>query len=223
MKLRHLYLGLEGSDLQEYKSDFLFKTHFLTNWIQKRIRKEKIETPDFNLLFVVGSTQPSERSHFAHENSWNCPIEFNLEEYLNCNSDSDFIKLFYRMLNKGIDKTEKDTSLDLSQVKLALNEFSEINFQNKWKHKSKKLGKNGLTATLYAELDINEFRLSLEISNSKGVLLEKVIKTTKPAIMIFRNYLKEIDFQNEILKIQDGYGNTMYQNTLDELEKLCLT
>lgn len=199
MKLRSIYLSLyEYPD--EVSDPFSFETRCLCNYVQRPMRKMRIETEGFNNIVIRGDPSPDEKSRLVHEKSLRVPFVPDLERYKD-STDEEKQQYFIEILTEGLHSANDFQSLPLSALLELVSEFRAGGYRNCWTHKSKLLRGYGVRAALGCELTMHEFKLTLSVSRKNETVIAKQILSTKPDEICFYHQFKDIVIRDESLVV----------------------
>jgi hypothetical protein len=234
MKIKHLYLALSTEDsLGDVVSDFNFQSDFITDYIEKQLRKLKCDADDFNMIMIRGRNQPQEL--FFIQEQFKCltiEVSFDIDKYKNIYPFSNkypieelikpvlekerFSEFLFEMIMNGLDKLKKQKApIPSESLITTLLEFKSKKFINKWTYKKRVFKEIGITAYLNCELTCNYFTLELLIEKSKTEVYRKTILKTLASAAMYKDEFKDI-------KIIDGHllveKDALENNILFDLE-----
>ncbi|WP_207398979.1 hypothetical protein [Bremerella alba] len=216
MILKHIYLYLNPSEYPDpLVTEFGFRTRYICNFIERRLKEEKFNADGFSKICVQGRDEPGEECHIVSENALVPEVHFDRARYENL-KDEEHHEFFLEMLERGLTKCQKSYVIPLSSLHSAVEEFRSCRYVNQWEHKKKRLS-NGLVVSLQCELTMTEFVLTLSIKKGNELLFERPILNTKPDELIFAHQFKDIAQSDGELVVTNKFGKTLYNLRLSDL------
>ncbi|NQD70934.1 hypothetical protein HP439_09415 [Sphingobacterium shayense] len=179
MKIKKFALALEAEDFDlespNLISDFNLQVNYLTEYIRKRLRKERFDADNFSLILFRGRKQPSDimilKEHFKslcievifdekrykkiypQENDY--PIEDLLKPIIHL---SDFNDPVIKMIIEGLEKGRTLAApIPYGFILNTVLDFKNEGCKNEWIHKTKLFKEYGVRATLFCKLNPNLF------------------------------------------------------------------
>lgn len=220
-KLRKIALDLDrecwGND---YRYKFYLRSRCLCNFIERKIKKDKIELVDSTKLVITGC-ETSESYYRVNSSKIACfTVLFDKASYDKLHEDvqiHNFIVNFAKSSIRFLPESRKD---GIDAILALINEFEECGFVNQWTHQTKKLRKYKIKATLECSLTLESFQLKLRIICDEKEVFSKVILQTDPDELAFHYKFKDIKIENNILVVTSRVGNNLFEIPLEELLKL---
>lgn len=213
MILKHFYLALDSNDFPNSGtvSDFNFQTNFITQFVEKRLQKEKFETKNFNMIMLRAKKEPKE--NILVEDHYKCltvEVQFDEKRYKELypfvndyplkgelikpvEKKGDFNDFLIGIIIQGLEKarTQKaeipyqfllDTTLD----------FKVQGYKNEWIHITRTFKEYNIKASLLCKLTVNYFSLELIIEKNKQEIFRKEIFRTLSNGTFYHDEFKDI-------------------------------
>jgi hypothetical protein len=201
-------------------SDFNFQTDFYSSFIERSLRKLKFETENFNLIMIRGRKNPKADYYIQeHFKSLTIEIPFDFYAYREIYSfkneyplgdkllkpiiDQDkFSSFLTKFINIGLNKAEEQNApIPVQELRKYINEFSDLEFENKWVYKKKNFRDSKISMILTAKLSCNSFIMNLEIKAAKTVIYDGIICKTLPSSFFYKNIIKDITLEGNVVTI----------------------
>ena len=218
MILKHVYLYL---NLLEYADDlstpFGFKTRYVCNFLERRLRHVRFHTEGFSKICVQGRENPSDGCPIVSINAAVPEVHFDQPLYESL-SDGDLHEFFIDMLVRGLRKCGDSHEIPLDVLLSGIEEFRSGGYRNEWVYKTKLFRAQHIRATLACKLTISEFTLNLSVSRSDRVLFDQTILRTLPDEIIFEHQFRDMSVTGDELIVTGKFGHTLYTLPLSELD-----
>ena len=217
MQLRHVYLYLH---LDEYPAvvatPFGFKTRYLCNFVQRRLRELNFDAHGFSKICVQGRHEPEESCPILSENAAIPSVSFDQPRYESLDRGAHH-EFFVAMLLEGLQKCSRHHQIPLSELKAAIEEFRQRGYRNEWTHQKKLLRSVGLQASLLCSLDMEKFVLTLRLERKGATVFEEPILETKPDEIIFAHQFKEVVLEGGAIVVKGKFGKPTFSLEVSSL------
>ncbi len=217
MLLRHIYLYL---NLDEYSEElatrFGFRTRYICNFLERRIKTLKYHTDGFSKICVQGKHFPEEACPVIPENAVAPSVKFNQERYRMLGPDEHH-EFFIKMLLEGFEKCARYHPIPLAEMKEEIENFRSGGYKNNWIHQSKLLRPAGLRASLLCSLDTERFVLTLKLERRDETVFMEPILETKPDEIIFEHRFKELTLADDSVIVKNKFGEKIFSLELSKL------
>lgn len=219
MLLRSIYLYLYSDDYpQVLISEFGFRTRYLCNFVQRRIRGLKFESDGFNMIGVQGRLRPLDACSVVSEKCLLSTVAFDQPQFQSLQAEERH-EFFIAMLTSGVQKCASQHSIPLLEITSAINEFRAAGYRNEWTFEDKLLRPVGIRAALMCRLTTEKFVLSLRLSAKGMTLWEEQILETLPDEIIFAHKFKSVALKDDAIVVLDKFGNETYSVDLARLPR----
>lgn len=241
MKLNYFALGLEGDDFDMESptlvSDFNFQTNYISDYIQKRLKKENFEADKFNLIMIRGRQASSDKiilkehfkslsievlfdksrykSLYPYENTY--PLENLLQPVKKVEEFNEFL---IEMIMQGLEKARKlKAPVPYDFLVDAVLDFKSDRGNNEWVHKSKTFKEYGVKVSLLCRLTVNYFSLELIIEKGAKEVYKNELLRTLPDPILYKRYFKDLKIENgKLIVTKDMYENSpLFELSLSEI------
>lgn len=210
MLLKHIYLFLKLDEYpNELISSFNFKTRYICNFLERRLRTLKFHAEGFSKICVQGGHAPEEECPIAPENAAVPSAMFDQDRYkaLASNEQHEF---FIGMLCEGLEKCARYHRIPLAEMMGAIEDFRRGDYKNDWIHQTKLLRAVWLRASLLCSLDSERFILTLQLESKDKIVFMEPILETKPDEIIFAYRFKEVVLDGDTVVVKNKFGESIY-------------
>jgi hypothetical protein len=217
MLLKHVYLYLK---LDEYPAElatpFGFRTRYLCNFIEKRLRPLRFHAEGFSKICVVGTSAPEESCPLVSENAAVPSVAFDRARYerLGPNQHHEF---FIELLCAGLAKCSRHHRIPLAETMTAIEDFRRGGYKNEWTHQTKQLRPVGLRALLLCSLDAERFSLRLRLDRAGRPIFEAPVLETLPDELIFAYQFKEVVVDADTVVVKSKFDEPIFSVPLSSL------
>lgn len=215
MKIRHIHMLLDTDNPDDHfrkiASDFGFSSRYFTQYIERGIRAQKIESELWNGIYVksVGKIYQSPR---IEDKGLVCPVDFNLRGYESSTADKS--EFFIKMMLDGIMGVPVKYNVPVDSIVQLIEDFRAGGYVNEWLHKRKLLRPHKVHAYLLCSMNTNFFSLRLEIRRKEKVLFGKNILKTEPDEIFFHHKFKDFVLDGNLLKIVDRFDHVLFETKI---------
>jgi hypothetical protein len=211
MLLKHVYLYLEsGKYPPELTKSFGFRTRYMCNFVERKLKPVRFDADGFNKICVRGSLAPQEACPIIPENAVAPEALFDPGTYQHLPPGGHHA-FFEEMLREGLEKCARHHAIPMALFDETLRELRESGYVNSWVHQTKHLRPRKLTAQLVCTLDDDRFRLVLELKNDVKLLWNGQILETLPDEIIFAHRFKEVAFEEDSIVVKDKFGDSLFR------------
>lgn len=218
MKLRHIDLYLNPDEFsREYRSEFSFRTRFISNLIERKVRSIKYDTEYFNSICIQGRSNPEDVSPLKHEKSLVPEVYFDYNLFDSC-SDEQLPEIVLEMMIKGFDTCSRFHLIPLKEIKEFIEEFRRENYKNTWVFKKKSFKDLKVKSQLYCAMDPHKFTLTLVLEKHNKTIFKENILQTKPSETIYAHQFKDIKISNGKLIVFDQFEKSLYELNLSDID-----
>lgn len=253
MIIKHFYIALSDDDFliknpeeSEFPyrndpivADFNFQTDYFSSYIEREVKKQKLDAGNFNMIMIRGRKNPRpipfiEEHHkcltievffdykvykriYPHIN------EYPLEGLLNPLGNKDeFSTFLMSMVLDAMEIAEKENiNLPSQFIVDTVLDFKKLRFQNNWIYKKKTIPRTELTSKLACELTVNYFKLNLIIENkAREVIYEETILTTLPSSIQYKSEFKDMVYRDGYIIVLKENGESLHKIDLDSLKAI---
>lgn len=219
MLLKHIYLYL---NLDEYPDElatpFGFRTRYICNFLEQRLKSEKFHADGFSKICVQGTSSPQETCPIVSDNAAVPSVRFDQALYEALGQDGHH-ELFIAMLREGLEKCSRHHNIPLSPFEDSLKEFRRGSYKNEWTHQSKLLRPVGLRASLLCSLDPDRFQLTLRLDHKGEAVFNEPILETMPDEIIFAHRFKRVVLDGDDVVVEDKFGAPTFSLRLSSLSR----
>lgn len=218
MLLRHFYLGLSNDGYPgDVYGPFSFRTRYLTNFIEERLRKKRFHAEGFNNIVILGHPNPREECPIVSDRAVAPQVEFDQNKYESLVPD-EYHEFFMSMLIPGIEKCARHHEIPKQHLLDSIAAFRAAEYRNEWIHKRKIVRELGIIATLHCKMDYKRFVLTLEIERDGRIVFSKDILETPPDEIIFEWQYKHVSIKDHMLLLSDKFSREHFRINLVTLE-----
>lgn len=217
MLLKHIYLYL---NLDEYPNDlatsFGFRTRYICNFLERRLRTLKFYTEEFSKICVQGRYSLEEACPVVPDNAAVPSVMFDQDRYqaLGSNEQHEF---FIGMLCEGLEKCARYHRIPLAEMMGAIEDFRRGGYKNDWVHQTKLFRAVGLCASLLCSLDTERFILTLRLERKGTIIFVEPILETKPDEIIFAYQFKEVVLDGDSVVVKNKFGESIFSLELGSM------
>ncbi|MEM7676452.1 MAG: hypothetical protein AAF449_10660 [Myxococcota bacterium] len=217
MKLRYFGLTIDARSFpQEQSNAFAFAGRYICNYLQREVRRLKLEAGPFNTISVVGSRGPQWPCELVPEDSLEVYVPFEPAEYALLSSlERHGYRI--RMLQDGFRRAQNAFPVHCEVLLHQLDIFRKNDYRNEWVQKKKKLPEVGMSAWLHCSLTPDAFELRLELRRGRKVVLNVLALTCLPDELIFRVYTGDVRVKGEQIVIIDDFGKTVFALDIEDV------
>lgn len=217
MLLRYIALCLEYDDYERnYRSDFLFRSRYLGNFVTRRVAPLRFKTDGFGRIVISGCCEPIEACPIVGDNAANATVLFDQQRYESL-APAECHEFFIGMLLEGVEKCARFHQIPLSEMKSAIDDFRAGGYRNEWIFKKKLLRPVGLQASLNCSLDMEKFILTLKLERKGVALYDAPILQTKPDEIIFAHKFKDVVLEGQTVVVKSKSDKTTFSLDLSTL------
>lgn len=250
MNLRYIYTGIHNTSPTEYTKDqdycWDFNANFISDYLSRKVRKLKIDVPEFNMLYITVCKQPNLRHHFSsYLKSLEVNLPFSQGDMDNLTRITNFterIEAYLSIYEKGYYLANEYCDIPVGILLGLHQQFREEGYRHEWLFKKKIIKEYGIYVFFKCYFTSIDFRLELEVYNqkqtillTKGVVLQKLPdwicfgKDFNKGIQIDGNkmylldFLEERAFEFDLEQLSNGIFNVKvlgYNATRDSSEYL---
>ena len=250
MNLRYIYTGIHNTSPTEYTKDqdycWDFNTNFISDYLSRKVRKLKIDVPEFNMLNITVCKRPKMKHDlYAFLKSLNVYLPFSQGDMDNLTRITNFterIEAYLSIYEKGYYLANEYCDIPVGILLVLHQQFREEGYRHEWLFKKKIIKEYGIYVFFKCYFTSIDFRLELEVYNqkqtillTKGVVLQKLPdwicfgKDFNKGIQIDGNkmylldFLEERAFEFDLEQLSNGIFNVKvlgYNATRDSSEYL---
>lgn len=250
MNLRYIYTGIHNTSPTEYTKDqdycWDFNTNFISDYLSRKVRKLKIDVPEFNMLNITVCKRPKMKHDlYAFLKSLNVYLPFSQGDMDNLTRITNFterIEAYLSIYEKGYYLANEYCDIPVGILLGLHQQFREEGYRHEWLFKKKIIKEYGIYVFFKCYFTSIDFRLELEVYNqkqtillTKGVVLQKLPdwicfgKDFNKGIQIDGNkmylldFLEERAFEFDLEQLSNGIFNVKvlgYNATRDSSEYL---
>lgn len=130
MILKHLYLFLNTTEYPDsLVTEFGFRTRYVCNFIERRLKSEKFMADGFSAICVRGREVPDEGVRVVSENALRIDVYFDRSRYEHLVND-EFHEFFIDMLERSLHKCQYSHAIPDSAILSAIEEFRSCGYKN---------------------------------------------------------------------------------------------
>ena len=218
MNLRYIYTGIHNTSPTEYTKDqdycWDFNTNFISDYLSRKVRKLKIDVPEFNMLNITVCKRPKMKHDlYAFLKSLNVYLPFSQGDMDNLTRITNFterIEAYLSIYEKGYYLANEYCDIPVGILLGLHQQFREEGYRHEWLFKKKIIKEYGIYVFFKCYFTSIDFRLELEVYNqkqtillTKGVVLQKLPdwicfgKDFNKGIQIDGNKMYLLDFLEE--------------------------
>lgn len=203
-KLNFIQLYMDGRDTEISKS-INFESRVVCNYIEQRIQAKPIDYPYHTLTFVFNEeNQPVITKPIKTSGYLEIYFQYPLENYPQLSS-AEKIETFIQIIEQGLRYANEFKALPLDFFEHIITDYRKQNYQNTWQITTKHWQTQNLTATLEANLTLDNFYLTQKITQDDKILFDKIIVQSSPRERIFQRFLGKLSLNSENIIV---YKNT---------------
>ena len=189
MNLRYIYTGIHNTSPTEYTKDqdycWDFNTNFISDYLSRKVRKLKIDVPEFNMLNITVCKRPKMKHDlYAFLKSLNVYLPFSQGDMDNLTRITNFterIEAYLSIYEKGYYLANEYCDIPVGILLGLHQQFREEGYRHEWLFKKKIIKEYGIYVFFKCYFTSIDFRLELEVYNqkptillTKGVVLQKL-------------------------------------------------
>lgn len=250
MNLRYIYSDLDYSKKVKIYNDndsfcWRMNTQFISDYLSQKVRKLKIDVPEFNFLYIKMCKQPNLRHHFSScFKSLEVYIPFSQDDVDNIVRIKDFekrIEAYLSIYEKGYNLANEYCDIPVGILLGLHQQFREEGYRHEWLFKKKIIKEYGIYVFFRCYFTSIDFRLELEVYNLKQTILltKGVVLRTDPDRLCFGkefnkgiqidgnkmyllNFLEERAFEFDLKQLSKGVFNSNWIEYRDYSKSLNL-
>ena len=249
MNLRYIYTGIHLTSPLEYTVDqdycWDFNTNFISDYLSRKVRKLKIDVPEFNMLYITVCKQPKLRHQFSScFKSLEVYLPFSQEDMDNLTRITNFterIEAYLSLYEKGYHLANEYCDIPVEKLLDINQQFREEGYRREWLFKKKIIKEYGIYVFFRCYFNSIDFRLELEVYNLKQTILltKGVVLRTDPDRLCFGkefnkgiqidgnkmyllNFLEERAFEFDLKQLSKGVFNSNWIEYRDYSKSLNL-
>jgi len=219
MLLKRVGLALSPDEYAgELTSEFVFRTRYLCNYVNRALTSLRFATPNFRQVIVRGVHSPIDECLVVPEASVRATVRFDEARYRAMGPDEHH-EFFLVMLEEGLEKCARHHEIPIDFLRGSIRSFRDGGYRNEWVHQQKLLRPAGIRASLLCRLDSERFELTLRLERQGLVTFERVILETKPDELIFAYRFKEVVLRDDEVVVLSKFGEVLYSVPIANLAK----
>jgi hypothetical protein len=223
MILKQIYLYpdlVEFNSRSEDVSVVRDQTRHICNYLERQLDSLKFDSGGFNKVCIVGYGNPSSEMYVASTKALAVPVAIDMD-YCRSVSNDTLVSYYIELLTFGLKKASLEFNIPLGHFLQWLDDFKAVGYRNEWVFKDKKIRNLGIICRLNCVMTLEEFNLSLQVTNSSGVIYDRVILTTPPDEVAFHYRFKDVLVEGDnlvvVTKFDVGDDRILYMVSLSEL------
>lgn len=201
---------------QEVRSDFLFRSCYLSNFVTRYVREMRLITDGFKGVLVQGRNAGAAKPYVSVEGNLIVPVRFEQERYETL-TRGERHEFFVDMLVRGVEEAAKHRRIPFVEMMVAIEEFRRGGYVNEWIHQKKTFRSLDLQAALVCRLDTDRFTLNLTLEREGATVFDRKILETKPDEVIFTHRFKDVALEGRNIVITDKHGKRIFVLDADSL------
>ncbi len=218
MILKTLYLKMDGKNLPvDYTYGFLKQSRCLCNYLEREVLKKlKFACDGFNRIVICLVPTPGDDVYVNSCQVACVEIQVDHEEYTS--KQGHELAIYYiAKLREGLMKCAQSVPIPLEALLQGIDDFIAGGMKNRWIHRSKKLGGQGLKAELDCELTLNEFILRIRVYQGPHLLLDEVVLQTDPDEIAFAFRFHDLVVLDGVLTVTSKNTDSPWSRRLDQV------
>lgn len=219
MPIRKIYFQIhEDSINQSHESDFCFHTYFVTEYLSRIIAKDKLKYKTANKLLIYIDSPVSEVAYEEMFKSIRIYSQFKFNE-IGCLSNDDNIEVLLKIIQSSTNEAEELVPGLSKAINQSICAFKNSLYKNVWKFHQrtiKELGK----ISLECELNVNNFILSLVVTNKQSEIYRKEIMKELPDSLCYHHKFNKLVIDGENIIVPDRMDGVLYKTTVTNLQKV---
>ncbi len=228
MYLRYIYLNISyeyySGINEDFSQKFGYNTCFIGYYLSKAVRKEKIETGIYNMIYVLLSAKIKEPTVKLSECFKTIEVTIPFDEaeqsrYIAMGIEERY-EFYLTMLEKGY--LLANTVCDVKpEILIGLHEkFRQGGYRNEWLFKKKRIKEYGINVVLDCVFTSFDFKLMLTVLDmKKNPIAKGCIYQTYPDYTFFYKTIKHLVITDKKLIITDFLDDEMIECKLEDLAK----
>ena len=218
-------------------SDFSFQSFYLSEFIQKRLIRERFKANSYNQIIIRGRKKEGKRLVFKkHLNSLNIEIPFDEKKYKELypyknkypllslikpvENDNLFSEFLISMVVEGMTKARDEKTEYLYDFIIDTTlDFKANGGKNEWVHQDKVFKAYDLKTILFCKLTANYFALEFLIEKNNKILFRKEILKTLPSEIQYGDEYKDVTIKDGKFIITKNIkkGSSLFTLPISEL------
>lgn len=214
----------EYSSIADYCWDF--NTYFISDFLSIEIRKLKIETIGFNMLYLILCKDPLEYIRFNDITaSIRIFVPFSqskMESLMRVTNFIERIETYLWVYEQGYKIANHYYDIQVDKLLLLHQKFRERGYKHEWLFKKKIIREYGIYIFFKCYLTSIDFRLELEVYNTKQTILitKGVVFQTAPDRICFgKEFNKGIKLEGNIMYLLDFLEKPNFEFNLEQLSR----
>ncbi|MEZ4264604.1 MAG: hypothetical protein R3B36_36400 [Polyangiaceae bacterium] len=208
LKYIDLFLALDEYP-REVATPFGFRTRYVCNYLERRVRALKFKTANLNKICVRGCHNPGDECPIVSDASAVPSVRFDEDAYAKLGEDEQH-EFFIAMLSEGFAKCARVHSIPREELARYINEFRGDGYRNAWTHGSFRLDRDGLVALLHCRLDPAKFVLQLELRRAGTTIFDQSILETLPDETIFAYRFKDVVLADDSIVVRSKFDKPTF-------------
>ena len=220
MILNSIFLALEYREFsQDLKLRVKDQSRHITYYLQRRLKELKFQSKDFNRIVIELSETQAEQVYINSESVASITSKFKLYELL-AKSDREIQDYYKSNIENGLTLLGKVHPIPLDELLLWLDELKSMKYKNEWIYQEKNFRPFNIKAELKCSLNMQDFKLSLNIKKNNDVVLSEIILQTSPDEVAFHYKFKDLilDAGNLIITSRIKGDKALFSLPLSKLE-----
>jgi hypothetical protein len=216
MTFNKIYLYLDNDEYErEIRSDFLFETSIICDFINRKLKKLKYKSDKIKVLGIRLNNTGKLDSTIEDGYCEVCiPADYEIyKTYI----DSDKIDYFLDKINSGLNSIKQKIDLPYDDIDNIINDFKESGSVNKWKFKTFKSDDRRFKADLNCQITLSKFMLFLVLYDGEVEIFNERVFSCLPDTMIYEPSFKEVKFEDGFAKIYDSFNEELCSFSLSHL------
>lgn len=228
MNLRYIYLNISHEYYsginEDFSNKFGYNTCFIGYYLSKAVRKEKIETGIYNMIYVLLSAKIKEPTVKLSECFKTIEITIPFDEaeqsrYIAMDIEERY-EFYLTMLEKGYYLANIVCDVK-PEILIGLHEkFRQGGYRNEWLFKKKRIKEYGINVVLDCVFTSFEFKLMLTVLDlKKNPIAKGCIYHTYPDYTFFYKTIKHLVVTDKKMIITDFLDYKIIECKLEDLAK----
>ena len=218
MPIRKIYFQIhEDSINQSHESDFCFHTYFVTEYLSRIIAKKKLKYKTANQLLIYIDSPVDEITYEEMFKSISIHNQVNYTEIGDLGENKN-VETLLKIIQSSADGVENLVNGISKSVKGAIYDFKNSSFKNIWNFHQRTLKELG-KINLECELNVNNFILSLVITNKDQEIYRKELLKELPDSLCYHHKFNKMSIDSEKITIPDRMDGILYQTTITKLRE----
>jgi len=217
----HLYTNYSNVD---YSYAVKLKTKHICNYIERNCLKPlKFQTKDNQGIIISfrhgynDATDSTFEPKISPTNRVSCTLAFDKEKYDRLKTDNDYREFCLESLLQAFETAKGKYEIPTTEILESFEELRQNNFVNEWLHKKKAVKTKKILVELHCAMTIDQFQLTLKVSQNNKEIYKKVILETDPDEFAFQYKLGDILVDDEAIIITTKTKKELYKLSFSEL------